>query len=247
VIRAEPWGDLRLLWIDRPERRNALTLGMIERLRDLFHQAAEDPAVRGLVLAGTGPSTCAGVDLEEFAEGTLDSVRRLITALAEACAAARTCPKPVAVAIQGHLLGGGLELACACDFRVAAPGALLGMPEVTIGIPSVIDAALLVRHAGLARAQEMLLTANPVPAEQALEWGLVNRVVEPGRLLDACRELLGQVTRHDPAAIARQKRLIGDWLNLPFDEAVERSKEALVDSFVDGVPQRLARERLASK
>jgi enoyl-CoA hydratase/carnithine racemase len=247
VIRSEPWGDLRLLWIDRPERRNALTLGMIEGLRDLLLQAAEEPAVRGLVLAGTGPSTCAGVDLEEFAGGTPDSIRLLITALAEACAAARCCPKPVAVAIQGHLLGGGLELACACDFRVAEPGAMLGMPEVAIGVPSVIDAALLVRHAGLARAQEMILTGDPIPAERALEWGLVNRVIEPGRLLDTCRELLGRVTRHDADTIARQKRLIGDWLNLPYDQAVERSKEALVESFADGVPQRLARERLGAK
>src|SRR5207237_9640120 len=105
--------------MDRPERRNALTLGMIEGVRDLLHQAAEEPAVRGVVLAGTGPSTCAGVDLEEFARGTPDSIRHLITALAETCAAARSCPKPVVVAIRGHLLGGGLELACACDFRVA--------------------------------------------------------------------------------------------------------------------------------
>jgi enoyl-CoA hydratase/carnithine racemase len=148
------------------------------------------------------------------------------------------------MAIQGHCYGGALELACACDFRVAAPGALLAMPEVRLGIPSVIDAALIERHAGRGRAHELILTGEPVTAELALGWGLVNRLVEPDRLIDACRELLASVTRHDPAAIARQKRLFDDWLNLPFDEAAERSKEALAESFASGVPQRLARDIL---
>jgi len=244
VIRAERRDDLLVVWIDRPEKRNALTAGMVEDLRDRLLGAGDDPTVRGVVVAGVGPSTCAGVDLHEFAAGTPDTVRRLIGGLAGACAAARRCPKPVAMAIRGHCLGGALELACACDFRVAAAGALLGMPEVTIGIPSVIDAALIERHAGFGRAQELVLTGEPVTAERALAWGLVNRVVEPESLLDTCRSLLGLVTRHEPAAIARQKRLFGDWLNLPLDEAVERSKDALVESFADGVPQRLAGRRL---
>jgi enoyl-CoA hydratase len=243
VIRAERVDDLALVWIDRPGKRNALTRAMIEALRDELLGAAADPSVRGVVLAGAPPSTCAGVDLAEFAEGTPASAERLIGALAGACAAARRCPKPVAMAIQGHCLGGALELACACDFRVAAPGAALGMPELFLGVPSVIDAALIERHVGAGRAHELILTGEPVPAELALAWGLVNRVVPEDRLLDTCRELVGSVTRHDAAAIARQKRLFADWRNLPLDEAVERSRQELVASFAGGVPQRLARER----
>jgi enoyl-CoA hydratase/carnithine racemase len=247
VIRGERAGDLALIWIDRPAKRNALTLAMVEALRDELRRVGDDPAVRGVVLAGAPPSTCAGVDLAEFAAGTPERIRRLIDALGDACAAARRCPKPVAMAIQGHCFGGALELACACDFRVAAPGALLAMPEVALGIPSVIDAALIERHVGAGRARELILTAEPVAAEEALAWGLVNRVVPADRLLDACRELLGAVARHDAAAIGRQKQLFVEWDNLPLDQAIERSKEALTASFAGGVPQRLAQERMQNR
>jgi enoyl-CoA hydratase len=244
LIRTEGSGDLRVVWIDRPEKRNALTLTMVEDLRDQLRRASADATVRGVIVAGTGPSTSAGVDLNEFASGTPETIRRLIGALAEACAAARRCPKPVAMAIHGHCLGGALELACACDVRVAAPEALLGMPEVMLGIPSVIDAALLERHVGYGRAQQLVLTGDPITAEQAHDWGMVNQLAEPAELLEACAMLLGRITRHDGDAIARQKRLFADWLNLPLDEAVERSKEVLVESFASGVAQRLAREQL---
>jgi enoyl-CoA hydratase len=247
VIRAERSGDVALVWIDRPEKRNALTLAMIEALGDALRGAAADRAVRGVLIAGAPPSTCAGVDLAEFAAGTPRSVLRLIDGLANACAAARACPKPVAIAIQGHCFGGALELACACDFRVAAPGALLGMPELALGIPSVIDAALLERHVGAGRARELILTTEPIAADRALAWGLVNRVAPEDRLLDACRELLAAVTRHDAAAVQRQKRLFRDWDNLPLDDAIQRSKDELAASFAGGAPQRLAQERMQSR
>ena len=244
MIRSEQSGDVRLIWIDRPRKLNALTRPMILALGDELRRAASDSRVRGVIVAGIGPTTSAGVDLNEFAVGTPDTIRPLIGALADACAAARRCPKPVAMAIQGHCFGGALELACSCDFRAAARGALLAMPEVTLGIPSVIDAALLERHVGFARAQELVLTGEPISAERALMWGLLNRVVEPDELLDSCRDLLALAMRHHAAAIARQKQLFTDWLNLPLDDAVERSKEVLVESFESGVPQRLALERL---
>lgn len=244
MIDSEAFEGVRLIWLDRPEKRNALTAAMIVRLRDLIQEAGDDDGVLGLVIAGRGPSTCTGVDVAEFARGTRESIRGLITALADACAAARRCPKPVAMAIHGHCYGGALELACACDLRVAAEGALLAMPEVRFGIPSVIDAALIERHVGLGRAQELILTGRPIAAEEALAWGLVNRVVPPDSLMAAVRELVDAVTANDATAVARQKRLFRAWQNLPLDEAIERSKEELVESFADGVPQRLAREWL---
>lgn len=247
MIRAEQSGDLRLIWLDRPNKWNALTLGMIEGLRDLLGESAENRAVRGVILAGAGPSLSAGVDLREFANGTPDSVRRLITALAEACDAALTCPKPVAVAIRGYCLGGALELACACDFRVGTPDGRLGMPEVSLGIPSVIHAALIQRHIGFGRAQELMLTGDLIDAERALTWGLLNSVVRSESLLDACREMVGRSTRHDAAAIARQKRLHAAWLDLSVSEAIARSREELAASFSSGVPQQIARRRLEKR
>jgi enoyl-CoA hydratase/carnithine racemase len=244
MIRREEAGGVRVIRIDRPQKRNALTPVMIAALRDQVRAAGDDPTVRGLILAGVGPSTCAGVDLNEFASGTSDSVRSLIRLLADTCAAIRQCPKPVAIAIQGSCLGAGLELACACDLRVAAPDALLGMPEVLLGIPSVIDAALIELHIGLGRAQELIMTGDPIDAEMALAWGLVNRVAPADRVVETCRELLDRVVRHDAATIGRQKRLFAEWQNLPLDDAIGRSQEALVESFAGGLPQRLARERL---
>ena len=247
MIRSRDEDGVRLLVLDRPEKRNALTLGLIEQVRDRLRAAAEDPGVVGVVVAGSPPDTCAGVDLHEFADATPDSVRTLIRALAEACAAARLSPKPVAMAIQGHCLGGALELACACDVRVATPGAQLGMPEVVLGIPSVIDAALLERHLGLSRAAELVLTGEPISGEAAAAWGLVNRLAPADGLLAAARDLLGRITRHRAAGIAGQKRVVQGWLDLPLSEAVARSQDELAASFEDGEPQRRARELLGGE
>src|SRR5262249_60145648 len=123
LIRSERSGDLRWIWIDRPHKRNALTLQMIEALGDELRNAADETDVRGVIVGGTGPSTCAGVDLNEFASGTPDTIRRLIAALAGPRAAARRCPKPVAMALHGHCSGGAPELACARGLRAAGHGA----------------------------------------------------------------------------------------------------------------------------
>ena len=236
-----------LIGLNRPEKRNALTRPTIEQLTQRVRESGLDDTVRGVVLAGEGPSFCAGVDLEEFASGNVDSGRALIGALKELCATLRGLPKPVACAIQGHCLGGALEVAACCDFRVCAPEARLGMPEVGLGIPSVIDAVMLVRQVGAARAWELLLTGEPIDGQTAYAWGLANRLAPPERVIEVAAELVGQVMRHDPAVVAAQKRLHRAWLELPYTEAVERSLEPLLDAFRAGRPQRLAAERLRAR
>lgn len=235
---------IRYVWLDRVEKRNALRIGDIARVRGEIEAAAGDPAVTGIVIAGRGPSFCAGVDMNEFASATEASATALITQLAGLCAAVRLAPKPVAAAVQGHCVGGALELAVCCDFRVCTPDAMFSMPEVAIGIPSVIDAALIERHIGLGRARELILTADPMAAEEALSRGLVNRVVAMDLLLPAAEELVGRASRHDPGAIAAQKRLFQEWLELPYSAALESSARALALSFRGGLPQKLSRQRL---
>jgi enoyl-CoA hydratase/carnithine racemase len=239
--------ELRLVKLNRPEKRNALTRPLIEELARALDEARLDQRVRGLVLAGEGPSFCAGVDLDEFAHGSPESGRALILALKDVCAALRELPKPVACVIQGHCLGGALELAACCDFRVCAPDARLGMPEVWLGIPSVIDAVMLAHHVGVGRARELLLTGESIDAETAYRWGLANRLVPRERLVEAGLELVGQVSRHDPAVVAAQKRLHQQWLELPYTQAVERSVEFLLESFRAGRPQRIATDRLRAR
>src|SRR5437667_1755356 len=157
--------ELRLLTLQRPETRNVLTQALIEQLTAELQRSDADPTIRGVILAGAGPSFCAGVDLHEFVEATPDSARALIVALSLLCATVRGLSKPVACAIQGHCLGGALELAACTDFRIATPEAQLGMPEVVLGLPSVIDAVMLGHLIGVGRVRELLLTGEPISGE----------------------------------------------------------------------------------
>jgi len=248
VIRVEPLGaELVLVSLNRPEKRNALTQQLLEVLTAELERVAQDDTVRAIVLAGSGPSFCAGVDLHEFASGTPDSARSLIHALARLCATVRHHSKPVACAIQGHCLGGALELAACCDFRVCTPDALLGMPEVFLGIPSVIDAVMLGHLIGTGRANELLLTGDSISGETALAWGLANRLAPSADLIGVAKGLLQAVIRHQPEVIAAQKHLHQQWLDIPYEQAVQRSIERLIEAFRGGAPQRIAAERLLKR
>jgi enoyl-CoA hydratase len=248
VIDVEQLGtDLVLLRLQRPEKRNALSFGLIEQLTRELRRVEEDHTQRGVVLAGAGSSFSAGVDLHEFADASTQSASRLINALSDLCATVRQLSKPVACAVQGHCLGGALELAACADFRIATPEARFGMPEVTIGIPSVIDAVMLGHLIGVGRMRELLLTGEPISGETALSWGLVNRLAAPDDLLGVAADLLHLVTRHDPAVIAAQKRLHQQWLELAYTEAVRRSTHALVNAFRTQRPQQIAANRLRGR
>ena len=240
-------GGVRVLSLAHPERLNALTRHLMEELRDELRRARAEEEVLGVVIAGEGKAFCAGVDLQEFADGDVESGERMIQTLRLLCSAVRNHPMPIACAIHGHCLGGALELAACCDFRVSTPDARLGMPEVFLGIPSVIDAVMLERHVGAGRARELLLTGESVTGETAYQWGLVNRLAPEGGLVEVAAELVRQVTRHDPAVVAAQKKLHEDWLDLPYEEADEASIPLLLDAFRAGRPQRIAAQRLSSR
>ena len=245
VLLTDPLGDdLLLVRLDRPERLNALSQPLIEQLADALARADTDSAVRGVVLAGTGRSFCAGVDLHEFAHASALDGERLIRALLHLCRTARRLSKPIACAVHGHCLGGALEVAACCDFRVCTPDARLGMPEVFLGIPSVIDAVMLQHLVGLGRARELLLTGDSITGETALAWGLANRLAAADRVIDEAAALLRRVTRHSAEVVAQQKGLHEQWLELPYPEAVARSVAPLVEAFQAGRPQRLAASRL---
>ncbi len=245
MIRLEPLdADLILVRLERPEKRNALTRELIESLTRELDRLVHVREVRGIVLAGAGPSFCAGVDLHEFANGTPDSADALISALQRLCQTARLHPKPIACAIQGYCLGGALELAACCDFRVCTAEAQLGMPEVFLGIPSVIDAVMLSHIVGTGRARELLLTGDFISGETAYTWGLASRLAPPAELIDTARDLLRRVIRHDAEVIAAQKLLHQQWLDVSYEQAVESSKQPLVESFTRGRPQRIAAGRL---
>jgi len=161
----------------------------------------------------------------------------LITTLHDAIDAVHRAPIPVVAAINGAALGAGFELALACDLRVAARGAILGLPEVRVGVPSVIQAALLAPLIGPGRAAELLLTGATIGAERALEWDLVNRVVEPSGLDAAVQELVDPIVASGPEAIRLQKQLIIRWRESTLTAAVRAGIPAFAAAYATGEPR----------
>src|SRR5262249_19560328 len=148
------------------------------------------------------------------------SAKALISLLHDAIRAVHEAPFPTVCMMNGACLGGGFELAMACDIRVASPEAQMGLPEVRVGVPSVIQAALLPALVGPGRAAELLFTGQSIGAAQALEWGLVNRVAPPHELEAATTELVEQVLACAPSAIRLQKELIVRWRSTDLRTAI---------------------------
>ncbi|MDU1691625.1 MAG: enoyl-CoA hydratase, partial [Bradyrhizobium sp.] len=162
-----------------------------------------------------------------------------ITRLAELCDAVRTFPAPVIARLPGWCLGGGLEVAAACDLRVAAHDAKFGMPEVRVGIPSVIHAALLPRLIGWGRTRWLLLTAETVDAPTALAWGLVDAVALAGELDAAVEKAVASLLACGPHALRAQKALLRQWEDLPLKDAIELSVGTFGRAFLTDEPKRL--------
>jgi enoyl-CoA hydratase/carnithine racemase len=157
----------------------------------------------------------------------------------------RRLPVPVIARIDGYALGAGLELACACDLRVASGRALFGMPEVRIGIPSVVEAALLPKLIGPGRARQLLLTGETIGAAEALAWGLVDVVATPEALDKAVEDLARPILAAGANAIRLQKALILDWEELPTAAAVQRGVDCFVSAYDTDEPARMAGAMLA--
>jgi enoyl-CoA hydratase/carnithine racemase len=206
--------------LDRPPL-NLLEPDLIRALRDAFLRLAADPSVRVAVITGRGRAFTAGMDVHVLATLDVAAAKGLITSLHEAIQAVHAAPFPVVAAINGHALGAGFELALACDLRVAARGATFGLPEVRVGVPSVIEAALLAPTIGPARAAELLLCGESVGADDALAWGLVNRVVPPEELGAAVDAVVGKILAGAPAAIRLQKELMIRWRSTDLLTAIE--------------------------
>jgi enoyl-CoA hydratase len=216
--------------LDRPPL-NLLEPDLIRALRDAFHGLAADPSVRVAVLTGRGRAFTAGMDVRVLAALDVAGAKTLITGLHEAIQAVHQAPFPVIAAINGHALGAGFELALACDLRVAARGATFGLPEVRVGVPSVIEAALLAPTIGPGRAAELLLCGESIGCDDALAWGLVNRVVPPEELEAALDATVNKVLAGAPAAIRLQKELMIRWRSTDLATAIEYGVNAFAVSY----------------
>jgi enoyl-CoA hydratase/carnithine racemase len=175
------------------------------------------------------------------------SAKDNITLVHRTCDCLRQLPVPAIARIDGYALGAGLEVAVSCDLRVATTRAKFGMPEVKVGIPSVVEAALIPQLIGFGRAREMLMLGDIVDAATALNWGLVERVVEPEALDREVSKVLDALLAAGPKAVRSQKRLMQEWERLPADRAIAAGIDAFVRAFDSDEPTRMLGAFLARK
>jgi enoyl-CoA hydratase/carnithine racemase len=240
-------GRIARLAIDHPGKLNVLSRALIDALAARLAALAEDRALRAVVLTGAGERAfIGGADIRELARLERDSAAPFITALHHAIAAIRRLPVPVIARINGYALGAGLEVAAACDLRIASEHARFGMPEVKVGVPSVIEAALLPGLIGWGRARRLLLTGAAIDARTAERWGLVEWCVPAAQLDGAVEELLQAILACGPEAIRLQKTLIREWEDLPLAQAVERGITCFAEAFLTDEPQRMLGAFLAA-
>src|SRR5919197_2751448 len=205
MVELQREGAVARIFLNRPQKVNALDSALLERLASTLEQAGADDAVRVIVLGGRGKAFCGGADINELAALDATSARAFITRIHRACAAARKAPVPVIARLHGAVIGAGLELAAACDLRLAARGTRFAMPEVRLGIPSVVEAALLPRFIGSGRAAWLVLTGEPIDVERAYDWGLVEELCPPGELDQTLERMVQSLMGTERSALRMQK------------------------------------------
>jgi enoyl-CoA hydratase/carnithine racemase len=218
MVELERAGPLASIFLNRPEKANALTSAVLEKLRDTVQGLGDDASLGVVVLAGRGKTFCGGADVAELKALNGETAGPFVTRIHEVCKAIRDLPVPVVAKLHGAVIGGGLEIAAACDLRVAAEGTKFAMPEVRLAIPSVVEAALLPRLMGSGRAAWLVLTGEAIDARRALEWGLIEEIGD-----GEC--LLKKLLAGDPEALTIQKQLLQLWDEAPVATSVTASIE----------------------
>jgi enoyl-CoA hydratase/carnithine racemase len=235
--------------IDNPKKLNILTADTLKGLAVSIKKIQENPALRVVVLTGAGEKAfVGGADLATLGSLEPKSAREFITLIHDACAAMRDCPVPVIARINGWCLGAGLEIAACCDLRVAATTAAFGMPEVRLGIPSVVEAAMLPRLVGAGRARWLVMTGETIGAAEAVAWGLVEKIFDSKDLDAGVNSALDAILAGEPEAIRAQKRLCRLWEEAPLAESVRASIDEFAKSYESTEPrQRVAAFRAARR
>jgi enoyl-CoA hydratase len=245
-VLVERAGDVVWCTLDRPPL-NLLDPELIDALRTTFTTLAADPSVRVAVLTGRGRAFTAGMNVHVLHDLDVPRAKTLISALHAAIESVHHAPFPVVAGVNGHCLGAGFELALACDMRIAVPGATFGLPEVRVGLPSVIEAALLPGLVGPGRAAQLLLTGEAIGAAEAHTWGLVNRVVAPEALRQALDDVVARIVACGPAAVRLQKELMLGWRHTDLATAIASGINAFATAYATDEPREGARAFLEKR
>ncbi|MEJ5366038.1 MAG: enoyl-CoA hydratase [Desulfosoma sp.] len=210
VVLEERKDQTAILTLNRPEVMNSFNFAMLRGLKDKIEALRFDPEIRVVIITGAGDKAfCAGADLKERATLSDIQVKEFIHTIRNLFSAVEDLPKPVIAAVNGVALGGGTELALACDIRIAASTATMGLTETRLAIiPGAGGTQRLPRLVGRGKAKELIFTGRRVGAEEALQIGLVNSVVPPDKLMEACLEMAAMICETGPIAIQQAKYAI---------------------------------------
>ena len=219
MVDVESEGGVTRIFLNRPEKVNALNAVVLGELLAAFLRVRESPDARAVVLGGRGKAFCGGADVDELSRLDAASAPLFVQKIHAVCEAIRRLAVPVIARLHGAVIGAGLEIAAACDLRIAAEGTSFAMPEVRLAIPSVVEAALLPRLMGSGRAAWLVLTGEAIDARRAYEWGLIEQVGSD----DAVDDVLKALLKNDREALRMQKQLLQLWEEAPLAASIEKS------------------------
>jgi len=227
----EQEGAVGRLILNRPEKRNALSLAVMNAVTERLAQIAADPSVQVLVLSGNGPAFCAGHDLKELTgDHDVHHYRRIFAVCSDMMAKIHQLPQPVIAQVHGIATAAGCQLVAACDLAVAEEGARFATPGITIGLFCTTPMVPLVRAVGRRRALEMLFSGRFVSAREAEHFGLVNRVVAPDRLADETTEGARLLAQFSPFTMATGKRAFYAQVDLDEAAAYRYAQEIMISN-----------------
>ena len=218
-------GGIATVILNRPTRRNALSLDLIGRLLQELVALGADPGVRAVILAGTGPAFCSGHDLGELRGSDESAAQELFEADSALMQGLHRIPQPVIARVHGPASAGGCHLVAACDLAIASPQAAFAVPGPALGLVGTTAMVEVARVVGRRRAMQMLLTGAPISAETALSWGLVNAVVPAADLVAASHAMAVLASTGAPETAGVAKRALYDNLDLPLADAYDHASE----------------------
>lgn len=231
-VRLEVKDHIAIIRVNRPQAMNALNEKVLAELSEAITQIQEESSIRVVIITGEGPAFVAGADIRAMLSKNLDEIREFTSFGQDVMNAIDRLDKPVIAAINGFALGGGLELALACDIRLASSEARMGFPEVGLGIfPGFGGTQRATRLIGKGRASELIFTGDHISADEAASMGLVNRVVPAQKLMDEARQLAGRIAARGPLALAGAKKAINKALQVGLDEGLDFELDEIVKTF----------------
>lgn len=221
ILLDSPETGIYLLTVNRPNQLNALNQQTLEEIRHTAQQLATTTDARVLIVTGSGDRAfIAGADIKQMWEKNAQEGQQFSTLGLSTVQALSDLPFPVIAAVNGFALGGGCELALACDWIIAADNAQFGQPEVKLGVPPGFGGTQrLPRRIGSARALEMIVTGHSIDAQTALSWGLVNHVYPAHQLLEEALKIARVIAQQAPLAIEMSKKLVMDGVDIPLERA----------------------------